>query len=246
MVKMTCIGSGSSGNCYLLAASDGVLIVEAGISLIEVKKALRFDISGVVGCVVTHSHGDHAKYVKDFIASGIRVLALPDVFQSHGIEGLAFRTDIEPRHGYKVVGFKVYAFSVAHDVPCLGFVIEHQEMGKLLFVTDTMMLPYRFGGLNHFMIECNYSDEILFYNIENGIIPAAMRERLLHSHMEIETTKGILKANDLDGVSEVVLIHLSGNNSDADAFCRDIESCCGKPVYAARRGFSIEFGKTAY
>ena len=37
-----------------------------------------------------------------------------------------------------------------------------------------------------------------------------MKPRLIQSHMEINTTKGILKANDLSGVNEIVLIHLSG------------------------------------
>ena len=39
---LKCLGSGSSGNCYLLEAYDGVLIIEAGIPAIEIKKALRF------------------------------------------------------------------------------------------------------------------------------------------------------------------------------------------------------------
>ncbi|EKC78421.1 hypothetical protein LEA_03506, partial [human gut metagenome] len=39
--------------------------------------------------------------------------------------------------------FKVFVLPVVHDVPCVGFVIEHQEMGRLLFITDTMMLEYR-------------------------------------------------------------------------------------------------------
>lgn len=245
-MRMTCLGSGSSGNCYLLEAADGVLMLEAGVRFNEVKKALRFKISGIVGCIVTHEHKDHSKSLKDVIGCGIRVLALDEVFQSQGIANRAFCKSIEPMHGYKVGGFKVFAFPVAHDVPCVGFMIEHEEMGKLLFVTDTMMLEYRVPSLNHIMLEANYADDILQYNIEHGIVPFAMRDRLLHSHMELETAKGIIRANDMADVNEVILIHLSGNNSDAGRFEREISEVSGKPTYTATAGMTFDLSKTPF
>lgn len=243
---LKCLGSGSDGNCYLLKASDGVLMIEAGISFKEVKKSLRFDISGLVGCVISHEHRDHSKFLKDVIGCGVRVLALREVFDSHDIRNRAFCKEILPMHGYKVGGFKVFAFPVAHDVPCVGFVIEHEEMGKLLFVTDTMMLEYRVPKLNHIMLEANYADDILQYNIDNGIVPSVMRDRLLHSHMELETAKGIIRANDITDVNEVILIHLSGNNSDVRRFQNEISMVSGKPTYIATNGFSAQLSKTPY
>ncbi len=46
------------------------LIIEAGIRFQEVKKALDFNLRKVVGCVVTHAHNDHAKYIKAMVDSG--------------------------------------------------------------------------------------------------------------------------------------------------------------------------------
>ena len=239
-MKLKCLGSGSSGNCYLLEASDGVLILECGILFIEIKKALRFQLKGVLACLISHEHKDHSKCLKDILSCGIKVMALSDVFNSQGIINRVFCKEIEAMHGYQVGGFKIFALNVAHDVPCLGFIIEHREMGKLLFITDTMMLEYRLPKLNHIMLEANYADDILQYNIDNGIVPNSMRERLLHSHMEIETAKGILRANDLSQVSEIVLVHLSGNNSDAERFKKEVEAVSGKPTYIAGRGIEIE------
>jgi len=54
------VGTGSSGNCYLLTVNDQTLVIEAGINFTKVKKALSFDLSGVVGVLVSHEHGDHA------------------------------------------------------------------------------------------------------------------------------------------------------------------------------------------
>ena len=243
---LKCLGSGSKGNCYLLQASDGVLIIEAGISFAEVKKALRFDLSRVRGCLISHEHNDHSKYMREVIEAGITTLALKDVFEAKGIRDGVFCKVIKPSHGYIVGGFKVFTLSVAHDVPCLGFVIEHREMGKLLFITDTMMVEYLVSGLSHIMLECNYSDEILNYNIENGITPSGMRDRLLHSHMELKTATDYLRKCDLSGVNEIILIHLSGNNSDGGEFMAHVGRETGKPVYVARRDFEINLDKEPY
>lgn len=236
---LKCLGSSSSGNCYFLEASDGVLILECGVPAVEIKKNLKFQLGGVVGCLVSHSHSDHSRGLKDILSCGIRVLALPCVFDAHKIKNRSFCKEIRPMHGYQVGGFKVLCLPVAHDVPCLGFVIEHKEMGRSLFITDTMMVEYRVPKLNHIMIEANYADDILTRNMEAGIVPESMRDRLMHSHMEIETTKGILLANDLSAVSEIILIHLSGNNSDAGRFRKEVSEITGLPAYVARAGFEI-------
>lgn len=149
-------------------------------------------------------------------------------------------------HGYRLGEFKILPFDVHHDVPCIGFVIEHPEMGKLLFATDTMMLEYRFSGLNHILIEANYSDEIIEQNIESGVVRGVMRDRLMTTHLSLENAIGMLKANDLTNVNEIILIHLSNNNSDVGEFRRRVMSATGKPVYVAEKGLEVEVNKDVY
>lgn len=233
------LGSSSKGNCYILEASDGVLIIEAGIPAIDVKKALHFKINNVLGCIISHQHRDHSKFLKDIISSGIKVLALEDVFVSHNLSNHSFCKTIEPMHGYKIGSFKIFAIPVSHDVPCLGFIVEHQEMGKMLFITDTMMLEYVMPKLDHIMIEVNYCDKILQENIDAGIVPVSMRDRLLHSHMELQTAKDIIRANDLSEVKELILLHLSDNNSHSELFKEEMERVSGKTVYIARNGLEL-------
>lgn len=243
---LKCLGSSSKGNCYILEAQDEVLIIEMGIPMIEVKKALDWNLSKVVGALCTHRHGDHSKFLPDFIKCGIRVLALKDVFDSKNLRTRCFCKEIEASHGYKIGKFKVFAMNVCHDVPCLGFIIEHPEMGKLVFITDTMMIEYKLPKMNHIMIESNYSDEILEDNIQNGLVLPSMRERLLKSHMEIETTKGVLLANDLSDINEVILLHLSAGNSNAEQFCSEIEKIAGKAVYVAKNGLQLNLSILPY
>ena len=127
----------------------------------NVKKALKWQMRKVVGAVITHEHNDHSGYVTEMVASGVLVLALEDVFKSHKLAGKPFTKSIVPNKGYKVGNFKVFAVLVKHDVPCLGYIISHPEMGKLLFLTDTITLDVCVSGLNHIMIEANYADDIV-------------------------------------------------------------------------------------
>ena len=243
---LQCLGSSSDGNCYLFKARHETLIVEMGVPFAEVKKALRWRISGVVGAVVTHRHNDHAKYMPEALKAGIKVLALGDVFDARRVRNRAFCHEARPMRGYRIGGFKVFAFDVDHDVPCLGYVIEHEEMGRLLFATDTMMLRYRFPRLNHIMLECNYCDQELERRIADGVTPPSMRQRLLETHMELRTCKGVLLANDLSAVSEVVLLHLSARHSDERLFKAEVEAACGLPAHIAKAGLTLELDRTPY
>lgn len=56
-MKLTCLGSSSAGNCYLLQADNGeALILDCGISIKEIKKGLNWDIRGIKGVIISHAH----------------------------------------------------------------------------------------------------------------------------------------------------------------------------------------------
>lgn len=251
-MKLHILGSNSLGNCYVLEAVSDSLIVEAGVRLLEVKKALRFKINGIAGAIVSHHHNDHAKYMGELAASGVLVLASEETLAAKQLLGAPFTRSIEPLHGVKVGDFKVMPIALRHHnndgtpCGCLGFVIDHPESGRILFVTDTMMLDTVVPRLNHVMIEANYADDILERNIENGSVPPSMRRRLLKSHMEIGTTKLILQDNDLTDVNEIILIHLSDGNADERRFVREVSELTGKCVYAASAGMTLDLSKEPY
>lgn len=233
------LGSSSQGNCYILENKNEALIIEAGVRFIEVKKALGFDIRKVSGCLITHQHNDHAKYVKAMVESGFPTLALEEVWTAKGVTGSRAYC-IERGKGYRFGRFKVLPFDACHDVPCVGYLIDHPETGRIMFLTDSCMCEYVFPGLNQVMIECNYSDAKLVEAINAGRTLPSQRERLMTSHMELNTCKGFLCANDLTNVANIVLLHLSDNNSDEKNFVSEIERQTGKVVYAAHTGLEIE------
>lgn len=90
------------------------------------------------------------------------------------------------------------------------------------------------------IIKANYADDILEDNILKGLEHPSKRERLLTSHMELETTKAVLMAQDLSRVQNIILAHLSDLNTDEARFVDDIKALTGKHVYAAKAGLSID------
>lgn len=244
-MKLKILGSNSSGNSYILENDNEALLIEAGIDIRLVKKELKFNLRKVAGAIISHQHGDHAKYVKSFVDCGIQTLALEDVFASHKADS-PFAYPITPNKSYKIGNFIVTPFMVSHDVPCVGWLVKHTEIGKLLFVTDTMKLDYVFDGLTQIMIETNYSDEIIDRRLEREEITFQMYKRIIQSHMSLGTAQAILRNHDLSQVDNIILIHLSNGSSNENQFVDTIKKATGKIVTAADKGIEIELSKTPY
>lgn len=252
-MELLTLGSSSAGNCYILRSSAGeTLILECGVPFRKIKEGLEWNMLGVEACLISHRHRDHCKSFSDMEKAGIRTLALQDVKDCFPQCAGLFFTPVEPLKGYRTGGFRILPFPVSHsdpdgsECPCLGFVISHDEMGKLLFVTDAVTLDYSVDGLDHIMIESNYADGVLQKNIDAGRVHKSERDRLLQSHMEIETTVKVLKTLDTSGVNEAVLLHLSPRNSNPDSFAKRVSESTGLPAYVARDGLRLELNKTIY
>ena len=109
-----------------------------------------------------------------------------------------------------------------------------------------MTFNYRIDGLSHILIEANYSDVRLDENIEAGLLPESLRERIIRSHMEIGTTIDVLKSLDLSAVWNIVLVHLSEGNSDAADFIRRIEAETGRTATVAVPGLTMNIKDLPY
>lgn len=239
-MELNVIGSNSLGNCYILQNSDEALVIECGCEIKKVVSKIGFMVSKLSGALVTHEHNDHVGFVKEFATYGVNVLALPEVFSSHGLSDNPFCHEITVGKSYKVGGFICQSFSVHHDVPCVGWLIKHQDIGKLVFATDTTFVDYNFNGLTQIMIEANYIDEIVDRRIAEGDERMAKsRNRLLRSHMELEATKTFLRNNDLSKVDNIILIHLSDGNSDEERMIREVRQLSGCRVFAADKDMTI-------
>lgn len=237
-MELLVLGSSSAGNGYILKSDAGdSLLIECGVHLKKVKQALRFKIDRV-NAIVSHCHGDHAGHLIGYIQAGIPIYASAETLEAKGVH-LHHRAKLmEAGKSYQVGSFRVKPFNVNHDVPCFGFLICHPECGLTLFLTDTFYCDYKFPGLNNIIVECNHDVELLQANS-----PKFLHDRVIQSHMNLKTCKELLLANNLTAVNNIVLIHLSDNNSDAVRFQRDIKELTGKTVWVAEPGLEIEFNR---
>jgi phosphoribosyl 1,2-cyclic phosphodiesterase len=159
--------------------------------------------------------------------SGINCYSSTGTFEALGINSHRAKA-VKSKELFTVGTLQILPFDTQHDcADPLGFLIYSTLTGeKLLFATDTYYVKYRFSGLTHLMIECNWSEKTL--DPDCAYLP-----RLRKSHFSLENVIEFLNANDLSRVEEIHLLHLSENNSDADFFKEEIQKLTGKIVYIA-------------
>lgn len=215
-MKLTCLGSSSAGNCYLLQADSGeTLILDCGIPIKEIKKGLDWNIKDVVGVLCTHKHLDHSKSVADIRNMGIRVFnpAL-DIF----LDAVHFGDfTIRPFDLTTVDGRWTHTNADGTECPCYGFLIAHKEMGKLLYITDTELIKWRFKDINHILLGVNYDKDLV--DTDN---PKA--NHVFRGHLSIDTACDFVKANDSDSLQNVIMCHLSSENADKDSFIEKMKN----------------------
>lgn len=141
---------------------------------------------------------------------------------------------VKPFNVSKISTFSVLPFKTDHDCDgSLGFLLESSvTKEKLVFATDTYFIRYKFCGVQYYMVEANYDANILDANIESGLVPSEIKQRLQNSHFEISNVKEFFKKTDLSKCKGIHLVHLSKNNSDKELFEDEIKKITGVPVTA--------------
>ena len=238
---LSVINSGSEANGYIIQNDSEALILECGCKLSEVKKALDWNVRKIVGCLISHEHLDHAGRLSEYMKSGIPVHS---AFQTQtALETITGErtTAISPLKKMQIGNFTVTPFNVPHDldIECYGYLIEHEEMGKLLFLTDLEYCKYNFSkqNVNHILCECNYDKDLVDENYENSL-----RNRVLKTHMELRTFLNFIFTNDNPALRNVVLIHLSDKNADSALFQQKTKETVkyGADCYIAEKGLEVD------
>ena len=185
-------------------------------------------------------HSDHANKdtIKKVIQYGIPIYSCEETREID-------KRIINIKKGRKtsIGGFKIQPILLFHNCMNFGYVIEHEEIGKLVFCTDTCRIPYRFKNVNHFMVEANYSYDLLIDHMCGNVYSQSASE----NHMEINDTIEMLKENYSSSLQNVVLIHLSNGNSDANEFVKKTKEELGfNNVFVAEKKFVLPLQKEEF
>ena len=231
-MRLKCLGSSSAGNCYLLTSDSGeTLILDCGIPIKEIKKGLDWNIKDVVGVLCTHKHLDHSKSVNDFKAMGIPICKPYETLLMNQFLANSYFT-VRAFDLTTVDGRWTHTNADGTECPCYGFLITHKEMGKLLYITDTELIKWRFKDINHILLGVNYDKDLV--DTDN---PKA--NHVFRGHLSIDTACDFVKANDSDSLQNVIMCHLSSENSDSDSFIAKMKNAVnGANVDVAEQGKS--------
>lgn len=165
---------------------------------------------------------DHAKYVNEYRKAGIKVI-----------------TPYDSNIRYVELGsFKIKFFELVHNVDNFGAWIFEKSIGKVVYITDTQYIKYKFQGLNHILVEANYSKDLLAQNEDNS----EKKSHVLSGHMELQAALDFISTNNNAGLRNVILCHLSQDNANPEQFKHRAEKVVNCPVHLAQKGLEIEVG----
>lgn len=236
MFTIQTIGTGSTGNCYRISDGSTDLLLEAGLPAHTVNAAIGYRLSQIKALLISHEHGDHAKYYTQFQKCGIPVYASPGTALALGggpiIPLPVFSLD---RGNYKdsfqkIGTLSVLSFPVRHDAtdPVGFYIFSHKTNDALLFLTDLGCPPNLFfKTVTDLMVECNYQDKYL------ADCNALFAARIRKNHFSLQNVLELMEHLDPQKLDQIHLIHRSVTHSDPDELLAAVRIRTGVPVYLA-------------
>ena len=228
MVKFMSLSSGSCGNCYYLGTENGGILIDAGVSLRRLKKALQeynLTTDSFSAVLVTHDHLDHIRHLGSFC----KRLSKP-VYTAEAIHNaLARHTFTAPTIGpcrkilsegewNEVAGMKVRYFIVPPDAT--------QRVGYAIVVDNRMFVIMTDIGrmtdeavefarqADNVVVESNYDMDMLM----SGPYTYELKMRIVQGcgHLSNDECASAIKRFWHPGLRNIFLCHLSENNNTHD------------------------------
>jgi phosphoribosyl 1,2-cyclic phosphodiesterase len=266
-MKISVLGSGSTGNSVLLVANGTRVLVDAGLSARETVRRMSMlgeNANSLDGILITHEHGDHA--------GGLRVLIKDlecPVFMSaktrdayvcerrnvandeprRRSDALRDRiVEIDSGQDFRIGSIDFHPFTVPHDaVDNFGFTAEHDgvKVATLLdFGHITTLVTERLRGCAAIVIESNHSRDML-KTVEH--YPWELKQRILSrlGHLSNEDVAEWL-LDGFDGQAQhIVLAHLSqrANNPYLAQITAETALRERAPLFAGDTSITLSFPK---
>lgn len=220
-MRVVTFASGSTGNCSLVSEGDTHILIDAGISMRRIKKALEqfsLTMADINGVFITHEHSDHVSGLKTMVKYNKPAIFAPRTVANHliwAVTGIEEFMNIFPVGESFMVGcLEIKAFHTSHDTDeSVGYVVEGGE--KLAYCTDTGCVTQEMmdaiAGASIAIIESNHDVAML----QDGEYPYYLKRRVLsdRGHLSNDDCAKLAEFLSRNGAKELILAHLSRDNN---------------------------------
>ncbi len=218
-MRVTVLGSGSTGNATLVEADGVRILVDAGFSGRDLERRLRsieVEPETLTAIVVTHEHGDHTRgmgvlarrfalplYLTEKTRVACRRLLRGDE-RVHAYSGM---------RAFEIGPFRVQPFLTVHDaIDPIAITVSHTPSGlKMGVATDlgrpTAAVRHSLSECDLLVLEANHDEAMLWA----GPYPWSVKQRIASSHGHLSNRASAELARELlhQRLAGVVLAHLS-------------------------------------
>jgi len=220
-MKFCVLGSGSRGNATYLKSGDTSILIDAGMSGVELQKRLAtigVELAAIDAILVTHEHNDHIQSVGVLSRRArIPVYANPGTFAAAAkiVNRLFSYNEFETGWPFYFRNLEIHPFSISHDTEDpVGFRISdgHNSFG---YCTDTgkvtRLMQQRLASCQALIIESNHDIEML----QSGKYPPYLKQRIRSSQGHLDNGEAATFIQGLvhEKLQHVVLAHLSEENN---------------------------------
>jgi phosphoribosyl 1,2-cyclic phosphodiesterase len=218
-VRVFSLGSGSSGNAFLIDTGDAAFMLDCGVGVRVIRRALQdLDLTGRLDAIIlSHEHVDHVRALKSILRTErCPVYATAGTFAAVGMPDGA----VPIQRGSRVTlgAATVTTVAVPHDgaEPC-GFVVESGGETLALF-TDlgrpTQEVADAVQVADYVVLESNYDEAML----RRSTYPRYLKLRIQGpaGHLSNDDCAGLLVDYAAYRARGVWLAHLSDNNNAPD------------------------------
>lgn len=242
-MRVTVLGSGSRGNAVSVTAAGVTLLLDAGFgarTLLRRARQASVDLSTVIGVVLTHEHGDHARGAAG-VARRVRcpIYASPGTLTAlAGRLGSGARIALRSREDTVIGPFRLASCRTIHDAAePLALTVTGPARGvKLGLAYDlgrpTAAVRLLLRDVTCMLLEANH-DEVL---LRTGDYPAVVRERIAGSrgHLSNRAAGEFLAELYHRRLNSVVLLHLSERCNRPDLAEHAVRQHLDRAGYAGR------------
>ena len=264
-MKLSVLGSGSTGNAILIVAGDTRVLIDAGLSTREIVRRVALlgeDAKRLSGIVVTHEHGDHCGGLRVllkmldcpvYISAKTREAYISERFGLSNEEPrrrarvMSDRVEeIESSRDFRIGEIDFHPFTIPHDaVDNFAFTATHAGV-KIATLLDfghiTTLITERLRGCAALVIESNHSRDMLK---ACDVYPWELKQRILSrlGHISNEDIAEWLRDGFDGSADHIVLAHLSqrANNPYLAKITAEVALQERSPLFHADTQITLSF-----